>query len=109
MPVPTTDTMQFHFQSMTEMIEVRARETPDKEVVSVPDKQFKFTSYTYREINDGADRLARYYNEQEGLEVRQEDDVETQLNTTILAPSAIDYAIHELAFAKLGELVAPRL
>jgi acyl-CoA synthetase (AMP-forming)/AMP-acid ligase II len=93
---------QFHFQSMTEMVEVRAKETPDKEIVSVPDKQFKFTSYTYKDINEGADRLAHYYHDQEGLEVRKVGDVDTRLNTTIIAPSAIDYAIHELAFAKMG-------
>jgi acyl-CoA synthetase (AMP-forming)/AMP-acid ligase II len=95
--------MQFHFQSMTELLEVRARETPDKEIVSVPDKQFKYTSYTYRDINEGADRLAYHYSKGEGLVVRQNGDVDTRLNTTILAPSAIDYAIHEMAFAKMGE------
>ena len=93
---------QFHFQSMTEMVEVRAKETPDKEIVSVPDKQFKFTSYTYKDINEGANRLAHYYHDQEELEVRKDGDVDTRLNTTIIAPSAIDYAIHELAFAKMG-------
>ena len=87
---------------MTELVEVRARETPDKEIVSVPDKQFKYTGYTYRDINEGADRLAHYYSKEEGLEVREHGDVDTRLNSTILAPSAIDYAIHELAFAKMG-------
>ena len=77
------------------------------EIVSVPDKQFKFTSYTYKDINEGADRLAHYYHDQEGLEVRKVGDVDTRLNTTIIAPSAIDYAIHELAFAKMGSSRSP--
>jgi acyl-CoA synthetase (AMP-forming)/AMP-acid ligase II len=107
MPIatPLADEMQFHFHSMTELIETRAREIPDKQVVSVPDKSFNYTSYTYKQINDGADKLAWYYSRREGLVSRNKGDTVTRLNTTLLAPSAVDYAIHELALAKMGTFV----
>jgi hypothetical protein len=95
---------QFTFSSITEMVEVRARETPDYPIIAVPDKQFQFHEYTYADINNGADRLAHYYTSL-GVKPREKGDVTSSIVTAMLAPSSIDYAINELAFAKMGKLL----
>lgn len=93
---------QFTFSSITEMVEVRARETPDYPIIAVPDKQFQFHQYTYRDIDDGANRLAHYYTSL-GVKPREKGDATSSIVTAMLAPSSIDYAINELAFAKMGK------
>lgn len=93
---------QFTFSSITEMVEVRAQETPDYPIIAVPDKSFQFHQYTYRDIDNGANRLAHYYVSL-GVKPRQKGDTETSIVTAMLAPSSIDYAINELAFAKMGK------
>lgn len=104
MPIAVQDTPgnQFHFSSITEMVEVRAQETPDFPVIAVPDKHFQFHQYSYRDIDDGANRLAHYYTSL-GVKPRQRGDAKSSIVTALLAPSSIDYAINELAFAKMGK------
>jgi acyl-CoA synthetase (AMP-forming)/AMP-acid ligase II len=93
---------QFHFSSITEMVEVRARETPDFPIIAVPDRNFQFHRYTYRDIDNGANRLAHHYTSL-GVKPRSRGDAESSIVTAMLAPSSIDYAINELAFAKMGK------
>lgn len=104
MPTAIQDTPknQFHFSSITEMVEVRAQETPDFPIIAVPDKHFQFHQYSYRDIDDGANRLAHYYTSL-GVKPRQRGDMTSSIVTAMLAPSSIDYAINELAFAKMGK------
>lgn len=104
MPIAVQDTPgnQFHFSSITEMVEVRAQETPNFPIIAVPDKHFKFHQYSYRDIDDGANRLAHYY-AWLGVKPRTRGDATSSIVTALLAPSSIDYAINELAFAKMGE------
>ncbi|KAJ9094096.1 hypothetical protein QFC21_006197 [Naganishia friedmannii] len=92
---------QFHFSSITQMVEVRAQETPDFPIIAVPDRNFQFRRYTYRDIDDGANRLAHYYTSL-GVKPRSQGDATSSIVTAMLAPSSIDYAINELAFAKMG-------
>ncbi|KAJ9111498.1 hypothetical protein QFC22_006525 [Naganishia vaughanmartiniae] len=92
---------QFHFSSITQMVEVRAQETPDFPIIAVPDRNFQFHRYTYRDIDDGANRLAHHYTSL-GVKPRSQGDATSSIVTAMLAPSSIDYAINELAFAKMG-------
>lgn len=99
--------MRVHFSSITSLISTRATEFPNHPIISVPNKDFQYTSYTYKDINDGGNRLAAHYVAEEGIKPRGKGDRETKLVTTLLAPSGIDYAIHEIALAKMGKLNGP--
>jgi hypothetical protein len=102
--MPTAiSTMRTLFSSVTEMVEARAQEFPDYEIVGVPDKSFHFSRYTYRHLDETSTRLAHYYTDA-GFKPRTCGDTTTQLVVALLAPSGFDYIVNELALVKMGEL-----
>ncbi len=94
--------MRTLFSSVTEMIEARAEEFPDYEIVGVPDKAFVFNRYTYLQLDETSTRLAHYYTKA-GFRPRAHGDTTGQQVVALLAPSGFDYIVNELALLKMGE------
>jgi acyl-CoA synthetase (AMP-forming)/AMP-acid ligase II len=94
--------MRTSFSSVTEMIEARAAEFPDYEIVGVPNKSFVYDRYTYLQLDETSTRLAHYYTNA-GFKSRTHGDTTSQLVVALLAPSGFDYVVNELALVKMGE------
>jgi hypothetical protein len=104
------------------LLRSRTKTHPDLKVLGIPNRQLKFTLYSFQEIDvrraraisarggstdtpfhlqTAATLLARHY-ATAGLPARNVGDTETKLTVAFLAPSGFDYVIHEAALSRLG-------
>ncbi|KAG8995366.1 hypothetical protein FRB94_009200 [Tulasnella sp. JGI-2019a] len=89
--------------SINQLLYSRADHYADEFALGVPDKNLRFTRYTFRQINIAATLLAKYYAAQ--IPVRAIGDVKTKLTIGLLAPSGFDYMITEHALLRMGYCV----
>lgn len=66
------------FLSVTSMLATRARESPNLEIVGVPDADFSFKRYTLGQLEAASSRLARHYESSGLLPRRANGDTKTK-------------------------------
>ena len=83
-------------QSINELLKKRVEDHPNVEIMSVPDREFKYRSYTYKQLDDAVSRLARHY------QVKRLVPTTSSSVIGMLSKSGIHYAVNMLAFVRLG-------
>ncbi|KAG8879407.1 hypothetical protein FRB97_001634 [Tulasnella sp. 331] len=91
------------FCSLNQLLYTRAKRQTDLFALGVPDKNLKFTRYTFGQINTAASLLAHHY--AAFLPVRAVGDLKTEYTIGLLAPSGLDYVITEHALMRMGYCV----
>ncbi|KAJ3542044.1 hypothetical protein NM208_g4312 [Fusarium decemcellulare] len=96
-------------RTVDELLRVRARENPDKVIVSYPSSGINYVGYTMRQLDVFAYRVAKYY--EQFIPCRQSSD-EKPMTIAMIGPSNFDYLISLLAVTKLGHttlFLSPRI
>ncbi|KAI5479365.1 L-aminoadipate-semialdehyde dehydrogenase [Pseudohyphozyma bogoriensis] len=92
------------FLSYLDFIATRIKEVPDLEIFGVPDASFNYRRYTLAQLDAYSNRLARVYAAGGAVPPRKSSDVGTKV-ISYLAPSSFEYAVNEMAMAKMGHCV----
>ncbi|ORY88492.1 acetyl-CoA synthetase-like protein [Leucosporidium creatinivorum] len=92
-----------NLQSVTELLQSRARTHPDTFVLGCPDRNLKITNYTFGELEAATNCAAHHYASL--IPPRAAGDSNSKLTVALLASSGYDYLITELALSRIGVAV----
>lgn len=106
-PTLTMTSIEYHCRSLTELLEKRARETPDRVAIYTgeanDDPSKLLQPLTYGEVSKAVDRLAWHYAAIPGfMPEPAADGIPPPRIVAVLVSSAIDESFLEIALAKLG-------
>ncbi|KAG8964763.1 hypothetical protein FRC03_001374 [Tulasnella sp. 419] len=94
--------MEETFYSVNHLLALRTAQHPDYPVLGVPDKDLKYTMYTYKELNTAANLLAHHFVDSGLIPPRANGDTTSKLCIGLFAHSGYDYVVIEWALSRMG-------
>ncbi|KAF8587429.1 L-aminoadipate-semialdehyde dehydrogenase [Ramaria rubella] len=90
------------YHSVNHLVHEQVKNHPDDVILGIPDKELKYTKYTYKELDVAASILAKHYVDSGLLVGRTKGDSSSTLVVGFLSQTNFDYVVNELALSRLG-------